>query len=114
MKLRAGLTLDLLDIHNHLLGRVTIERLEKDWIHGAFEAGADFEAHRALFQEFEALVNDQVFPRVDDIAEQINALKICLVGSSKERSSPVQDIQIMDRTKLSFRPFEGSGASQPT
>jgi hypothetical protein len=81
------------------LGHVYLERREDIWVEGPFTPTPAFEEYRALFEREAQLRHDQAISTWDEVADEIDALKIMVIADD-------------DRTVLSgFRFFvEGNEA----
>src|SRR5262245_21674177 len=62
------------------LGRVRIARIEDDWAEGPFVAETAFSEFRELFEQEANLRKDQVIPVWEKAADQIEALRIQVIG----------------------------------
>jgi hypothetical protein len=82
------------------VGRVTVEA---DRFFGELDLRSMPVSLRQTFEEFEEIVNDQIFSLLDDIEERIRglSLKVALEGSNEAK---VEDFQLYPSTGLvSFR-----------
>ena len=65
--------------------------------HGHFTGSADFSAmpadRRRLFGEYECIVNDQVFSRLDEYEDRIEGLA-CMAVFEDGSSRPIADVQL--------------------
>jgi hypothetical protein len=80
-----------------------VERIEGNRVLGRFTPSADFPAVRALFEEFEAAVNDQMFRVADDLSSKIDRLGLYLAGSMPAEQLAVCDVQIMNKSAFCCR-----------
>jgi hypothetical protein len=95
MPLDPNQTLCLTDLQGRCLGRVSVERIERNQIVGVFTPESDFAAVRELFDELEAAVNDQIFGEADRISQEIDHLGLSLGSSDATEQLAVCDVQIM-------------------
>lgn len=85
---------------------------------GAFTGTVDLSAMpaslRQTFEDYEELVNDQVFSALDEIEEQINkwAIRVLLEGAAE---AVVSDLQVYPSTRqISFKVARASAAHDTT
>jgi hypothetical protein len=89
----------LLDGTGRCLGKVSITQSCNGLYQGKF-IPIDFpEELKKVFRDYEELVNNQVYPLLDDIEEQIEGWSIVL---SNQVAKP-KDIQLMNENQISFR-----------
>lgn len=84
-------------------GRIEVERAEGELRVGQFIPTDWPDELRALFERYDELVNDQVFAALDELEEQIDALRLCVLDDDTGQRTPVSDVQLTRDNRISFR-----------
>ncbi|WP_395316827.1 hypothetical protein [Variovorax sp. UC74_104] len=94
---------DLLDSSLANLGMVSINSLKNEIYRGKFSPSRRFEEYKAIFLEYEVLVESQQFSAVDEMESNIASMKFFVVsGSHEDAARAVFDLQIM-KGDISFK-----------
>jgi hypothetical protein len=96
-------TLELVTGRGVSLGRALVERVEDGLVFAQFIPSGNYGEVKALFDEFEEAVNQQMFTVADEAATAITALGLCLRPADGPGCVPVHDVQIMNTHDLSCR-----------
>lgn len=84
----------LLDQYGHVLGEVTIREVRGPLVLGEFQERPAFAAVALLFAEHRQAADQQLFSRVDELDEAIEALGLRLHISSTTSFSPLRNLSI--------------------
>lgn len=84
----------LLDQQGHALGEVTVREVRDQLVFGEFQEGCDFAAVAPLFAEHREAADQQLFSRVDELDEAIEALGLRLHVSGTSSWSPLRNVSI--------------------
>lgn len=97
------MTFDLLDSGLVNLGRVSINSLDNEIYSGKFSPNNRFERYKAMFLEYELLVESQQFSAVDEMELRIEGMGFLVSSGNHEGAArAIFDLQIM-RDGISFR-----------
>jgi hypothetical protein len=103
MNLQPQQLLELVTGRGIVLGRVIVEQVENGLVFAQFTPGPGYRDAKALFDEFEDAVNQQMFTVADEAATGIAALGLCLRPVDGPDCRAVHDVQIMNGHDLSCR-----------
>ncbi len=84
----------LLDKQQRLLGRLTVDQVERDLLSGTFSAEPAFQEVALLFRAFEEAVDLQALRVVDELDHTIAALGLHLWHPTDNTARPIHDVQI--------------------
>jgi hypothetical protein len=101
--------LELVDRDEHALGKIKVQDMQDNLVLGQFFPEPNFAPIQHLFLEYEDAVNQMVFSTLDELEEAIEALGLHLRKSGEEGKLDLYDVQIMNKTDISFKikePFE--------
>ncbi len=89
----------LLDKDNNIIGELDVERVKGNLFKGTIRIMDMKKSLRTLFQEYENLVNDQIFVAAERIKHKIDEYGFKLNDNTRS----IEDVQIMQQNKISFR-----------
>lgn len=102
MALQRGQLIQLWDAQEHWLGEIAVEQVRDDLVFGRFRPSSAFPVVEALFTEYVAAANQQLFSRVDELDAALAALGLHLRSPDGGRLPSVHDVQIGEG-RVTFR-----------
>jgi hypothetical protein len=103
LSLGVGNSYELIDRDDRVLGRVRVDEVRGRVFLGSITPSQAFNDVRALFAQHEDMVNQQVFPVVDELEEEIAALKLRLRDVATGETRELANVQIMNEDDITFR-----------
>jgi hypothetical protein len=94
MPLRRSQIVFLRDGQERDLGRVAVDRVERDLVFGQFMPGPDYPLVERVFAEYVEAANDQLLSRVGELDEQIGRLGLRLSSADGGAVPAIHDVQI--------------------
>ncbi len=86
----------LFDRQGRVLGDVTVREVRGRLLFGEFREGPDFAAVAPLFAEHHRAANEQLFSRVDELDEAIEALGLRLQASGGASFTPLRNVSVSE------------------
>lgn len=93
----------LKDRRGRRLGTILVDRIENGSHRGWFVPDDWPTELRELFEEYDTLINDQVFSVLDEIEAKIDAHGLCVSRGGSESCDPITNVHITPNRRISFR-----------
>ncbi len=110
MSLRRSQAFSLWDRQDRDLGRVVVERVERDLVFGRFTPGTAYPHVERLFAEYVEAANDQLLSIIARLDERISELGLRLHSPDGTTVPEIYDVQVGDGV-ITFRTRTAAGTS---